>query len=152
VFFWLWLGHMYMRSKGFPIHSPRSSIYSETLARCTRAVYPPRFLWMAARRWASVFLWLWLGHMYMGSKGFSIHSPQSPIYGETLARCTRVVYPYKGGGGCPGRRWNPSKSCMWTYDIWVKMWFNLKYSITWILGVINMQKKCNKYFAVRLVA
>jgi hypothetical protein len=44
---------------------------------------------------------------------------------------------------------------MWTYDIWVKMWFNLKYSITWILGAMNMQKNariCNKYFAMRLVA
>jgi hypothetical protein len=29
----------------------------------------------------------------MGSKGFVMHSPQSPIYGETLARCTRTVYP-----------------------------------------------------------
>jgi hypothetical protein len=54
---------------------------------------PPRFLQMAARQWASVFLWLWLGHIYMGSKGFSTHSPRSPIYSETLARCTRGVYP-----------------------------------------------------------
>jgi hypothetical protein len=47
---------------------------------------------MAARRWASVFLWLWLGHMYMGIKGLPMHSPQNPVYGETLARCTHAVY------------------------------------------------------------
>jgi hypothetical protein len=81
-----------MVSKGSAMHSPRSPIYGETLARCTRAVYLPRFLWTAARRWASVFLWIWLGHIYMGSKGFAMHSPRSPIYGETLAHCTRPVY------------------------------------------------------------
>jgi hypothetical protein len=53
----------------------------------------PRFLRMAAHRLASVFLWLWLGHIYMGSKGFAKHSPRSPNYGETLAHCTRAVYP-----------------------------------------------------------
>jgi hypothetical protein len=31
--------------------------------------------------------------MYMGSKGFAMHRPQSPIYGETIARYTRAVYP-----------------------------------------------------------
>jgi hypothetical protein len=65
---------MYMGSKGLPMHSPRSPVYGETLARCTHAVYPPRFLRMAAHRWASVFLLLWLGHMYMGSKGLPMHS------------------------------------------------------------------------------
>jgi hypothetical protein len=73
------------------MHSPRSPVYGEILACYTRMVYPPRFLRTAAHRWASVFLWLWLGHMYMGNKGFPMHSPQSPVYGETLARCTRVV-------------------------------------------------------------
>jgi hypothetical protein len=58
-------------------------------------------------------------------------------------------------GECPGRRWNPSTTCMWPYDIWVKMLFNFKYSSTWILGAINVQKEsedrwklCNKCFAV----
>jgi hypothetical protein len=73
-----------MENKGFALHSPRSPVYSETLASCTRAVYPPRFLWAAAHRWASVFLWLWLGHMYMESKGLPMHSPRSPVYSETL--------------------------------------------------------------------
>jgi hypothetical protein len=59
------LGHIYMGNKCFAMHSPRSPIYGETLARRTRAVYPTRFLRMAERRWASVFLWLWLGHIYM---------------------------------------------------------------------------------------
>jgi hypothetical protein len=80
-----------MGSKRFVIHSPQSPIYGETLARCTRAVYPPRFLRTTNHRWANVFFWLWLGHMYMESKGCAIHSPRSPIYGETLARCTRAV-------------------------------------------------------------
>jgi hypothetical protein len=40
-----------------------------------------------------MFLWLWLGHMYIGSKGFAMHSPRSPIYSETLARYTHAVYP-----------------------------------------------------------
>jgi hypothetical protein len=71
VFHRLWLGHMFMESKGLPMHSPRSPVYGEILACCTRAVYPPRFLRTVAHRWASVFLWLWLGHMYMGNKGFT---------------------------------------------------------------------------------
>jgi hypothetical protein len=33
-----------------------------------------------------VFLWLWLGHMYVESIGFHMHGPQSLIYGEALAR------------------------------------------------------------------
>jgi hypothetical protein len=82
---------MYMGSKVLAMHSPRSPFYGETLARCTPAVSTPRFLQTAARRWASVFLWLWLGDMYMGSKSFAINSSRSPIYGETLARCTRAV-------------------------------------------------------------
>jgi hypothetical protein len=82
-----------MKSKGLPMHSPRSPIYGETLARCTRVVYLPRFLQTAAHRWASEFPWLWLGHMYIESKGLPIHSPISPVYGKTLARCTRAVYP-----------------------------------------------------------
>jgi hypothetical protein len=73
-------GHIYKESKGFPMHSSRSPVYGKTLARCTRAVYPPRFLRTAAHRWASVLLWLWLGHMYMESKGFTTHSPQNPVY------------------------------------------------------------------------
>jgi hypothetical protein len=92
VFLWLWLGHMYIGSKGFATHIPGSPVYGETLLRFTRAVYPPKFLRIAARRWASLFFGFWLGHMYMGSKGFAMHSPRSPIYGETLARCTRIVY------------------------------------------------------------
>jgi hypothetical protein len=44
MFHVLWLGHMYMGTKGLPMHSSRSPIYSETLARCTRAVYPLDFL------------------------------------------------------------------------------------------------------------
>jgi hypothetical protein len=54
---------------------------------------PPRFLLTAAHRWDSVFLWLWLGYMYMRSKGLPMHSPRSPVYGETLANCTHAVYP-----------------------------------------------------------
>jgi hypothetical protein len=34
----------------------------------------------------------------MGNKRFSMHSTQSPIYGETLARCTRAVYPLDFSG------------------------------------------------------
>jgi hypothetical protein len=83
---------MYMGNKSFPTHSTRSPIYGETLVRCTRAVYPPEFLWTAARRLASLFFGFWLGHMYMGSKDFTMHSPRSPTYSETLARCTRAVY------------------------------------------------------------
>jgi hypothetical protein len=45
-------------------------------------------------RWgARVFHVLWLGHMYMGTKGFPMHSSRSLVYGETLALCTRVAYP-----------------------------------------------------------
>jgi hypothetical protein len=40
-----------------------------------------------------VFHVLWLGHMYMASKGLPMHSSRSPVYGETLARCTHAVYP-----------------------------------------------------------
>jgi hypothetical protein len=29
----------------------------------------------------------------MGSKGLPNHSPRSPVYGETLARYTRAIYP-----------------------------------------------------------
>jgi hypothetical protein len=90
MFLWLWLHHMYMGSKGLPMHSPRSLVYGETLAHFGLS---PRFLWTMAHWWASVFLWLWLGHMYMGSKGLPMHSPRSPIYDDTLARCTRAVYP-----------------------------------------------------------
>jgi hypothetical protein len=93
VFYVLWLGHMYMASKGLPMYSSRSPVYGKTLARCTRAVYPPRFLWTMPRWEASVFHVLWLGHMYMASKGLPMHSSQSPVYGETLARYTRAVYP-----------------------------------------------------------
>jgi hypothetical protein len=61
-------------------------MYGETLARCTHAVYPPRLFRTTSRWWASVFLWLWLGHMYVYSKGFDMHSPRSSMYRETLAR------------------------------------------------------------------
>jgi hypothetical protein len=80
-------------SHGFSMHSPRSPIYSKTLASCTRVLYPPRFLQMAARRGASVFHVLWLGNIYMGSKGLAMHGPRSPIYGKTLASSTHTVYP-----------------------------------------------------------
>jgi hypothetical protein len=93
VFHVLWLGHMYMASKGLPMHSSRSSVYGDTLARWTRAVCPPRFLRTTPRWEASVFHVLWSGHMYMASKGLPMHSSRSSIYGETLARCTRAVYP-----------------------------------------------------------
>jgi hypothetical protein len=66
-----------MESKGLPMHSPRSSVYSEAL--------PPRFLQTVAHLWDSVFLWLWLGHMYMESKGLPVHSPKRTVYGDTLA-------------------------------------------------------------------
>jgi hypothetical protein len=75
------------------MHSPSSPVYGKTLARCTRAVYPPRFLLMTPSWGASVFHRIWLCHMYMESKGLPIHSSRSPVYGETLARCTRAVYP-----------------------------------------------------------
>jgi hypothetical protein len=82
-----------MGSKGLPIHSSQSTVYGETLARCTRAVYPPRFLRTTPRWGASVFHVLWLGHMYIGNKCLPMHSSRSSVYDETLARCTRVVYP-----------------------------------------------------------
>jgi hypothetical protein len=43
VFHVLWLGHMYMGNKGLSIYSSQSSVYSETLARCTGVVYPLAF-------------------------------------------------------------------------------------------------------------
>jgi hypothetical protein len=93
VFYLLWLGHMYMRNKGLPMHSSQSLVYGETLARCTCAVYPPS-LFRTTPRWeASVFHLLWLGHIYMGNKGLPMHSSRSPVYDETLARCTCAVYP-----------------------------------------------------------
>jgi hypothetical protein len=39
----LWLGHIYMESKGFAMRIPRSLIYVESLDSCTRAVYPLDF-------------------------------------------------------------------------------------------------------------
>jgi hypothetical protein len=64
----------------------------------------------------------------MGNKGFAMHSPRSPIYGETLAHCTSAVYPYRWAhrdqcfmGECPGRHRNPSKTYIGTYDIMVKI-------------------------------
>jgi hypothetical protein len=48
---------------------------------------------MIAQRWASVLLWLWLGHMYMGGKALPMHSIPSTVSGETLACCPRAVYP-----------------------------------------------------------
>jgi hypothetical protein len=78
--------------------SPQSPIYGETLACYNRAVYPPRFLWTVARRWVSVFFCLWLGHLYMGSKGFAKHSPRSQINGETIAHYTHAIYPLDFSG------------------------------------------------------
>jgi hypothetical protein len=50
-------------------------------------------------RWgASVFHVLWLGHMYMGTQGLPMHSSRSLVYGETLVRCTREVYPLDFSG------------------------------------------------------
>jgi hypothetical protein len=43
MFHVLWLGHMYIRKKDLPMHSSRSPVYGETLARCTCAVYPLAF-------------------------------------------------------------------------------------------------------------
>jgi hypothetical protein len=100
VFLLLWLGHMYMGSKGLPTHSPPSPVYSKTLAHCTRAIYPPRFLLTAAHQWACVFLWLWLGHMYMGNKGLPMHSSQSLVNSKTLAHYTYLVYPLHFFGRC----------------------------------------------------
>jgi hypothetical protein len=45
-----------------------------------------------------VFYMLWLGHMYIGNKGLPMHSSRSPVYGETLARCNRAVYPLDFSG------------------------------------------------------
>jgi hypothetical protein len=77
VFHVLWLGHLYMGNKGLSMHSSRSLVYGETLARCTGAVYPPSFLWAMPRWEASVFHVLWLGHMYMGSKGLRCIAPEA---------------------------------------------------------------------------
>jgi hypothetical protein len=93
VFHVPWLGHMYMRNKGLPMHSSRSSVYGETLARCTRVVYPPSFLRTTPSWEANVFHLPWLGHMYMRNRGLPMHSSRSSVYGETLGRCTRAVYP-----------------------------------------------------------
>jgi hypothetical protein len=56
---------------------PRRMVYDETLARCTRAVYPPRFFRTAPRHWARVLLWLWLGHMYVKAKDLTSTAPES---------------------------------------------------------------------------
>jgi hypothetical protein len=101
MFLLLWLAHRYMGNKGLPMHSSRSPVYGETLARYTRVIYPPRFLRTKPRWGASVFHELWLGHMYMGSKGLPMHSPPSPVYGETLARCIREVYTLDLDGATP---------------------------------------------------
>jgi hypothetical protein len=45
-----------------------------------------------------VFHVLWLGHMYMASKGLPMHSSRSPVYGESLARCTHAVCPLDFSG------------------------------------------------------
>jgi hypothetical protein len=59
-----------------------------------RGVYPLDFSTQRhAGGGASVFHVIWLGHMYMGSKGFAMHMQQSSMYNETLAHCTRAVYP-----------------------------------------------------------
>jgi hypothetical protein len=47
------------------VATPRSAMYGETLARCTHVVYPPRLFRTTSCWWDSVFLWLWLGHMYV---------------------------------------------------------------------------------------
>jgi hypothetical protein len=68
-----------------------------------------------------------------------MHSPRSPIYGETLAHYTRAVYPCRWPrrdqcfmGECPGRRRNPSRTYIGTYDIMVKINY-------------YMDPRCNKY-------
>jgi hypothetical protein len=67
----------------------------------------------------------------MGNKGFAMHSPRSPIYGETLARCAHAVYPLdfsgrRHAGGLADQCFkvvrnaflrNPSKTFLGTYDI-----------------------------------
>jgi hypothetical protein len=87
-----------MESKGLAMHSPRSPFYGETVAYYPRAVYPPRFLRTVARRWASVFLWIWLGHMKMERKVLAMQSPRSPFYGKILACCPHAVYPLDFSG------------------------------------------------------
>jgi hypothetical protein len=89
---------MYMGIIGFAMRSPQSPIYGETLASCTCAVYPLDFSGWRHPGGASVFHVLWLDHMYMGSKGFAMRSPRSLIYSETLASCTRAVYPLDFSG------------------------------------------------------
>jgi hypothetical protein len=59
---------------------------------------PPSFFRTTPRWEASVFHVLWLGHMYIGNKGLPMHSSRSPVYGETLARCNRAVYPLDFSG------------------------------------------------------
>jgi hypothetical protein len=51
-----------------------------------------------------VFHVLSLGHMYMASKGLPMHSSRSPVYGKTLDRCTRAVYPLAFFGQRDDRR------------------------------------------------
>jgi hypothetical protein len=74
------------------MHRSQSPLYGETLTRYTRAVYPSRFVLTMLSCGASVFYRIWLGHMYMESKGFPMHSSRSLIYGETLACYTHAVY------------------------------------------------------------
>jgi hypothetical protein len=68
--------------------SPRSPYYGETLAYYSRAVYPPRLLWMAAHLWNSVFLWLYLGHINMESKGLAMPTKIFPLGGTDAGVCT----------------------------------------------------------------
>jgi hypothetical protein len=117
VFHRIWLGHMYMGSKGLPMQSARSLVYGETLACCTHSVYPPRFLWTTPSWGASVLLLLWLGHMYMGSKGLPMHRPPSLVYGENLARCTRAV--------CPPRFLQTTLS--WGANVFHRLWLGHMY-------------------------
>jgi hypothetical protein len=78
---------------------PRSPMYGETLARCTRAVYPSRFFWTTSPWWASVFLWLWLDHMYVYNKVFDMHSPRGSTpfgFSKSYRMCANgVVTPVR---------------------------------------------------------
>jgi hypothetical protein len=47
------------------VRKVRSLIYGETQARCTCMVYPLDFSGRHRGVGLAVFLWLWLGHMYV---------------------------------------------------------------------------------------
>jgi hypothetical protein len=57
-----------METKGLVMHIHQNPFYDETLAYYPHMVYPLIPPDMACR-WASVFHWLWLGHMNIDNKG-----------------------------------------------------------------------------------